>query len=147
MLQARFPVLTRMARSLAEALQHQHMCIGLMCPAPVTCVMQTCAEPRAADWVDCGWDIPAAAVQHRTLLGIQLCCAADPASATALMPEGSSDSVVRFQCDIGKRTVGLFSGIDISSLLLRCFHSSVSAPQPVAWGHDDCCCKSHVAVE
>ena len=74
-----------------------------------------------ADWLDCGWDVPAAAVQHRTLLGIQLCCATDPPSIVAAISEGSGVvSVISFQGDIGKLSLLIISGgIHIATLLTR----------------------------
>ena len=72
-------------------------------PSPDPPIMLAHAGTTADEWVECGWDVPAAAVQHRTLLGVQLCCAVIPSvTATAASTGGSGGSPVSFQGDIGK---------------------------------------------
>ena len=65
--------------------------------------MFVCAGPDAAEWVECGWDVPAAAVAHRTLVGVHLCCATDAEDCSGVSPvPRSGANCIDFCGDLGE---------------------------------------------
>jgi hypothetical protein len=62
------------------------------------------AGTARAEWVECGWDVPAAAVAYRTLVAIQLCCATDDVDRPAGSSSDNHMDNVEFWGDIGERS-------------------------------------------